>query len=149
MNTNMRLVALILILISPTWAASEYTDKRFSVKGIRIFVNILDDARDGCWTNIGEVRTYMEDKLSENGAIVVGKGEAGVVLNLRVLARRWTGVGWCYGSMTLSLNVEGVVRNTDLRVNGSLYRKSSIDIEPENFNITALTWLGDKLKELD
>ena len=95
MNIRMRLVALILILIAPTWAAAEYTDKRFSVKDIRIFVNILDDARDGCWTNIGEVRTYMEDKLSENGAIVVDKFESAVVLNLRVLARRWTGVGWC------------------------------------------------------
>ena len=146
----MRLIALILILIAPTWVFAEYSDERFSIKGAPIWVNLIDDAKDGCWTNIGEVRTYIEDKLAENGAVVFENPEnAALVLNFRVLAFRWDGSGWCHGSMTLSLNVEAVVPNTDLKVNGSLYRKQSIDIEPQNFNISALTWLGKKLPELD
>ena len=146
----MRLIALILILIAPTLTVAEYSDDRFSIKELPIYVNIMDDAREGCWTNIGEVRTYTEDKLSENGAVIVKSIDlAAIVLNFRILATRWPGAGWCHGSMTLSLNVQAVVPTTDLKVFGSLYRKHSIDMEPQNFNISALTWLGDKLKELD
>ena len=60
----MRHFALILMFIAPTWAVAEYTDERFTVKGVPLYVNIMDDAKDGCWTNIGEVRTYIEDKLA-------------------------------------------------------------------------------------
>tara|TARA_B100001057_G_C22529658_1_gene825269 strand:- start:271 stop:624 length:354 start_codon:yes stop_codon:yes gene_type:complete len=117
MNTNMRLIALLFILIAPSWAAAQYTDERFSIKSVPTYVNIIDDAKDGCWTNIGEVRTYIEDKLAENGAVIVeGKKDADVL---------------------------------GLRVIGSLYRKQAIDVEPQNFNIVALTWLGKKLQELD
>ena len=142
----MRLIALILVLIAPTWAIAQYTDERFSIKSVPTYVNIIDDAKDGCWTNIGEVRTYIEDKLAENGAVIVeGKKDAGVVLNFQILSRRTS--GFCYGSMTISLNVGADVLG--LRVIGSLYRKQAIDVEPQNFNIVALTWLGEKLQELD
>ena len=142
----MRLIALILVLIAPTWAIAQYTDERFSIKSVPTYVNIIDDAKDGCWTNIGEVRTYIQDKLAEKGAVIVeGKKDAGVVLNFRVLSRRTS--GFCYGSMTISLNVGADVLG--LRVIGSLYRKQAIDVEPQNFNIVALTWLGEKLQELD
>ena len=143
------LLILSLTLGLATTAFAEYVDERFSTKGFSIYVNLIDDARDGCWTNIGEVRNYIEDKLAEKGALVVENPNIAVVLNFRVIATRWSGSGWCYGSMTLSLNVPAVVPNTDFKVNGSIYRKSAIDIEPQNFNITALTWLGKKLPELD
>ena len=143
------LIILSVILGLTTAAFAEYSDERFSIKDAPIYVNILDDARDGCWTNIGEVRTYIEDKLSEKGAIIADREDFAVALNFRILATRWVGSGWCYGSMTLSLNVQAVVPNTDLKVYGSLYRKHSIDIEPQNFNISALTWLGKKLSELN
>ena len=143
------LLTLSFTLGLATAAFAEYVDERFSTKGFSIYVNLIDDARDGCWTNIGEVRNYIEDKLAEKGAVVVENPDIAVVLNFRVIATRWSGSGWWYGSMTLSLNVPAVVPNTDFKVNGSIYRKSAIDIEPQNFNITALTWLGKKLPELD
>ena len=143
---TMRHFALILMFIAPTWAVAEYTDERFTVKGVPLYVNIMDDAKDGCWTNIGEVRTYIEDKLAENGAEIVKETEdAGVVLNFHILGRRTS--GFCYGSLNISLNVGADVLG--LRVIGSLYRRQAVDIEPQNFNIMALTWLGEKLKELD
>ena len=147
---------LLLLILSFTFgvaftafADAEYSDDRFSIKDVPIYVNIMDDARDGCWTNIGEVRTYIEDKLSEQGAVVADSVDFAVALNFRILATRWVGTGWCFGSMTLSLGVQAVVPNTDLEVYGNLYRKHSIDVEPQNFNISALTWLGEKLPELD
>ena len=142
----MRLIALILMLIAPNWAVAEYTDSRFSIKTISTYVNIIDNATDGCWTNIGEVRTYIEDKLTENGAVIVkDEKEAGVALNFQILAKRAS--GFCYGSMEISLNVGADVLG--LRVIGSLYRYQAIDIEPQSFNIIALDWLGKKLKEID
>ena len=142
----MKLIALILMLIAPNWAAAEYTDSRFSIKTISTYVNIIDNAKDGCWTNIGEVRTYIEDKLAENGAVIVKEEkDAGVALNFQILARRTS--GFCYGSMDISLNLGADVLG--LRVIGSIYRYQAIDIEPQNFNITALDWLGEKLQELD
>ena len=149
MKKLLLILSLTLGLTTVAIADAEYSDDRFSIKDVPIYVNIMDDAREGCWTNIGEVRNYIEDKLAEKGAVVVENPNIAVVLNFRVIATRWSGSGWCYGSMTLSLNVPAVVPNTDFKVNGSIYRKSAIDIEPQNFNLTALTWLGKKLPELD
>lgn len=131
------------------WVKFDSEEHKISIKDLPIYVNIMDDAREGCWTNIGEVRTYSEDKLAENGAVIVESIDlAAIALNFRILATRWAGSGWCYGSMTLSLNVEAVAWDA-FNVNGSIYRKSAIDIEPQNFNISALTWLGKKLSELN
>lgn len=35
------------------------------------FVSIMDGAEDGCWTNIGETKTYAEDQLELAGIRVV------------------------------------------------------------------------------
>ena len=69
-TTDMKLFTLLFILIAPSWALAEYIDERFSINGVPIWVNLIDDAKEGCWTNIGEVRRYTEDKLVENGAVV-------------------------------------------------------------------------------
>ena len=92
------------------------------------------------------MRTYIEDKLAENGAVIVKEEkDAGVALNFQILAQRTS--GFCYGSMDISLNLGADVLG--LRVIGSIYRYQAIDIEPQNFNITALDWLSEKLQELD
>ena len=148
----MRFIALILILIAPTWATAEYIDERFSIDGMPTYVFITDQANDGCWTNIGEVRQYVEDKLTKKGALIVdGPASASIFVEFRILAQRWASVEWCYGSLHLSVVTQALSRKTGMPFNvaGRLYSKSAIDIEPKNFNIVALTWLGNKLKELD
>ena len=92
------------------------------------------------------VKTPNLDKLAENGAVIVKEEkDAGVALNFQILAQRTS--GFCYGSMDISLNLGADVLG--LRVIGSIYRYQAIDIEPQNFNITALDWLSEKLQELD
>lgn len=141
-----KIISLILILIAPSLAAAKYTDERFSIKGVPTYVNLMDEATDGCWTNIGEVRNYIEDKLAENGAVILDDTNgAGVVFNFQVLAKRTS--GFCYGSMSLSLAVGA--NAGPLKVIGSLYRKNSITINQQNFNISALNWLGKRLPEID
>lgn len=50
----------------PLWHPSDYDGA---------FVRIIDDATNGCWTNIGEVRKYAEDQLALAGFKVVEEPE--------------------------------------------------------------------------
>ena len=86
---------LLLLILSFTFgvaftafADAEYSDDRFSIKDVPIYVNIMDDAREGCWTNIGEVRTYIEDKLSEQGAVVADSVDFAVALKVELASER-------------------------------------------------------------
>lgn len=40
-----------------------------------ISVEIIDGASDGCWTNLGEVKTYTKDKLSLRGFNIIERDE--------------------------------------------------------------------------
>ncbi|MGM9402552.1 hypothetical protein ACS0VU_09320 [Aliiroseovarius sp. KMU-71] len=72
-----------------------------------ISVEILDRASDGCWTNLGEVKTYTEDKLSLRGFNIVEHVEdrpqnmdEGVV---RVSVHSERTQNGCYGNIFISL----------------------------------------------
>jgi len=91
MNKIKRLLACILItLIGTQVIAGEYTfdpyyDDSFSIKNKKVVVAIYDEARGGCWTNIGEAKSYAEDKLMLKGAKVVKyMDDAQLVLNILV-----------------------------------------------------------------
>ena len=68
-------LALILLLIAPSWAwASEVYDTNFSFKDEKFAFILTDGVKDGCFTNLKEVREYAEEKLRMNGAIVLSGG---------------------------------------------------------------------------
>lgn len=109
MNTNMRLIAFILILITPSWAvAAKY------MKGIKfsdvspIYVDIADYASGGCWTNLKEVKTYASDKIELAGGVLtesideVTTGAKGIGFIILVNARRHKNLGICYGNISVT-----------------------------------------------
>ena len=56
------LITLLLTFFSTQ--ASAYIFKDFVPANVsKIHVDIVDHAKEGCWTNIGEVKRYTEDKL--------------------------------------------------------------------------------------
>jgi len=59
---------LIITLILSAQAAFAWTNKDFRIANKNIVVGVYDDATNGCWTNLGEVKRYVEDKLSIAGA---------------------------------------------------------------------------------
>ena len=40
-------------------------------KNFKVFVQVIDKAKEGCWTNISETRKYIKNKLSESGAKLI------------------------------------------------------------------------------
>ena len=79
-----------MVLFSTQAFAEEYyfdpfIDDGFSIKGQKVVVGIYDEAKDGCWTNLGEVKRYAEDKLMLKGAnVVYDMDDANLVLNILV-----------------------------------------------------------------
>ena len=70
------LVCILFVLFGTQVFAEEYTfdpyyDDSFSIKDKKVVVAIFDEARGGCWTNIGEAKRYAEDKLMLKGAKIV------------------------------------------------------------------------------
>ena len=71
MQNLLKIFLLVFVLNSFSEPVDAYTSKEFSLKMLeRIEVVIDDQLRDGCWTNLGEVKTYTEDKLRSKGASV-------------------------------------------------------------------------------
>lgn len=93
-------LALLLLLAAPgsrleaeTWMASELHLPR----GIAVAVDVIDDAKGGCWTNLGESRSYAEDKLRERGFEV--ENQASVRIALLVHANRSS--EGCFGRLAV------------------------------------------------
>ena len=58
--------------------ASAWVSQDFKLSNVdEINVKIVDQADDGCWTNIGEVKRYAEDKLELAGHNVYRKRKDG------------------------------------------------------------------------
>ena len=144
----MRKFVLILIILVGTAnkLSAQYVDQNFSIKEFKVFVQILDKATKGCWTNISETKRYIQDKLSESGAKVIDdQSRTDLTLKFSVLAQR-TGHGWCYGNMDLRLTAN--VMLGQYMILGTFYQKNAVDIKSQHFNNSALNWLDKILPEL-
>ena len=140
------LLILIIFLGTANKLSSQYIDQNFSIKEFNVFVQILDKATKGCWTNISETKRYIQSKLSESGAkIIDDQSKTDLTLKFSVFAQR-TGHGWCYGNMSLSLTANVVIG--EYMVLGTFYQRNMVDIKPQHFNNGALVWLDQVLPEL-
>ena len=148
----MRYVALILMLILPNFGAAmskpEWANWTYSDLP-PIQVELLDDATGGCWTNIGEVKTYAEDKLRLAGASVldstgnnyspVANGKA-ALFALTVKAERHE-YGFCWGAIDIKL----VKFIKDGNINGTFsyaYTRFT-NMRAKNFNNDVLDIVGE------
>ena len=62
-----RVFAVLALTFSSLANTSTASESVFGPDSIRIVeVEILDNATDGCWTNISTVKTYAEDQLRLN-----------------------------------------------------------------------------------
>ena len=97
------IISLVITVGFATSASSQYVDPNFSIKNFKVFVQVIDKAKEGCWTNISETRKYIKNKLSGRGAkIVDDQSKTDLTLRFAIMAQR-TGHGWCYGNMSLGL----------------------------------------------
>ena len=140
------LVILTIVLGVTTSVSAQYVDPNFSIKDFKVFVQVIDKAKEGCWTNISETRKYIKNKLSESGAkLIDDQSKTDLTLKFAILAQR-TGHGWCYGNLSLTLTAN--VMLGDYMILGTFYQKNIVDIKSQHFNNSALKWLNNKLPEL-
>ena len=140
------MLLLTIFLGMANSASSQYVDPNFSIKDLKVFVQVIDKAKEGCWTNISETRKYIINKLSESGAkLVDNQSNTDLTLKFSILAQR-TGHGWCYGNMSLSLTAN--VMLGEYMILGAFYQKNTVDIKSQHFNNSALKWLDRTLPDL-
>ena len=141
------LLALTFVVGVANSVSAQYVDPNFSIRDFKVFVQVIDKAKEGCWTNISETRKYIKNKLSESGAkLIEDQSKTDLTLNFSILAQR-TGHGWCYGNMSLGLTAN--VMLGEYMVLGTFYQKNIVDIKSQHFNNSALKWLDRTLPDLN
>ena len=149
----MRLIALILMLIAPSWAvAKKYVkDMTFSDVGI-IFVELTDGAKGGCWTNLIEVKTYASNKIELAGGKltdemndVIGQG---VIFSMQVNGDRHEQTGLCFGAINISTKSVGSAIHLPNSYGWVAYSDYGYYlIHPDNFNTEVLDNVKSALDE--
>ena len=149
----MKLITLILSL-SLGLATTAFSNSKFdnwTYSDLPPLAVALDDqATGGCWTNIGEVQTYAEDKLRVAGANVIEIKKGGKInpavarreaalFHVRVKAER-NGFGFCWGLMHIDLIIGSTVNN----INGVFVfaNTASTLMRNENVNNDILDMVG-------
>ena len=156
MNTNMRLVALILILIAPTWAVAQKFDPNVKLADLSpIYVMMMDNAKNGCWTNIGEAKTYAIDQIiMAGGSVTEDVNEAKAVFNVAIKAARMETFETCLGLM--QVNIYSAGKSDGIfsygKSDGIFHLKmysdlSNAAINPDNFNTYALDHIKEAVGE--
>jgi len=140
------ILMLTIIVGTASSTSAQYVDPNFSIKNFKVFVQIIDKAKQGCWTNISETRRYIQEKLAEdNVQLIDDQSKTDLTLKLAVLAQR-TGHGWCYGNMSLSLTAN--VMLGEYMILGTFYQKNNVEIKSQHFNNSTLKWLDKTLPDL-
>jgi hypothetical protein len=142
-----KLILMLAVIVgTATSTSAQYVDQNFSIKDLKVFVEIIDKAKEGCWTNISDTRKYIQNKLSESGvSLIDDQSKTDLTLKFSLVAQR-TGHGWCYGN--LSLNLTANVRLGEYMILGTFYQKNTVDIKSQHFNNSTLNWLEKTLPEL-
>ena len=140
------ILLLTVVMGIGTSASSQYLDPNFSIKNFKVFVQLIDKAKEGCWTNISDTRRFVQNKLAQNGVnLIEDQGKTDLTLKFSIHAQR-TGHGWCYGNMSLRLTAN--VMLGEYMILGTFYQKNNVDIKSQHFNNSALKWLEKSLPEL-
>ena len=140
------IILLTIVMGMATSASSQYVDPNFSIQNFKVFVQVIDKAKEGCWTNISETRKYIKNKLSSRGANIVDEqSKTDLTLRFAIMAQR-TGHGWCYGNMSLGLTANIMIG--EYMILGTFYQKNAVDIKSQHFNNSAVKWLEKTLPEL-
>ena len=137
---------LTIVVGTATSASSQYVDPDFSIQNFKVFVQIIDKAREGCWTNISDTRRFIQNKLAKGGVkLIDDQGKTDLTLKFSIQAQR-TGHGWCYGNMSLRLTANVILG--EYMILGTFYQKNNVDIKSQHFNNSAFKWLEETLPEL-
>ena len=111
-----------------------------------IYVTMLDNAKNGCWTNIGEAKTYAIDQIiMAGGSVTEDVNEAKAVFNVSIKAARMETFETCLGLMQVNIYHAG---KSDGIFHLKLYSDlSNAAINPDNFNTYSLDHIKEAVGE--
>jgi len=149
---KMKKLLLTAFLVLFASHASAWVSKNFIPDEVsQINVEINDQANSGCWTNIGEVKRYTEDKLELAGFKVSRNkfknyvDDRHFILNIHVNATR--GVSTCFGDIRF-----GIIKSI---LNNNMYGMFIVGEYGSNFtgsqnaNAYILELIGGFIKEVE
>ena len=147
----MKKLLIILLLTFFSTQASAWVSKGFVPANVSLItVNIDDQANDGCWTNISEVKRYTEDKLELEGFNVSRdkfdgyKERNHYIVTVVINAQR--NAGLCFGS--IKLDITKALRTHKILGMFSLGSTGSIFSGQENINRSVLGQVDKFIKEV-
>ena len=140
------LAAILLSLamlpnVASAWVSGTFTVANFSYP---IEVSISDEASGGCWTNLGEAKTYATDKLRNAGFQIAGEYTP-VYFNITVLSERMPN-GACYGDIVVELMFWTV--SDEQRGPLLLASHAGIFVHPTNANTEVLDYIKEIIDEM-
>ena len=144
------LTASILMLFATQ--ASAWVSQDFKPSNVdEMNVKIKDQADDGCWTNIGEVKRYAEDKLELAGYNVYRKKKDGFTgykhYKLQIMVHSYRNASGCWGAVEFLLynqpEIEGIVGTFLAGKYDAVFSNYT------NVNQFALKALGKFMKEVE
>ena len=135
MNTNMRFITLIFLLIAPSFVAAQKIDPKTNVNDISpVYVELMDNATGGCWTNLMEVKNYAAGQVDiAGGKLAETAQEAFSIFSINVIAERLDSVT-CYGVVTVSFYRPKLVDGVGALVLYSQYARAAIQLNFNNFS---------------
>ncbi len=113
-----------------------------------VTIVISDQAVDGCWTNIGEAKTYAEDKLSELGFKVLPEDEMVSIRVLLTVASARTPVG-CYGSVSIETTAPAMLWETKEPAMALVGSVGGIFAGQDKANLIVLRYIEDLVDEME
>ena len=101
-----------------------------------IDVELSDDANDGCWTNLGEAKTYAADKLDILGYKVLPKWVPGMATFQVSVHSERDSQKTCYGNIAVTVYI--AVYNDEVFGFHRVAEKSTIFLRSKNANTLVL-----------
>jgi hypothetical protein len=103
-NMKTMLTSVCLLIASMTASYANKIAPQFTPNNIMsVAVVINDNAIDGCWTNLGEVKRYAEDKLELSGFTVKKIGDEDIHYLMTITVNSMRQVFPCYGSVGIEI----------------------------------------------
>ena len=129
-------------------------DEGFSVKNATAFeVELLDDAKSACWTNLRETREYAEEKLKMLGAKIeeidlpfASDKQYRLEVHVNLLRMFANNTGPCYGSINVSIITFALING--LYHKAEIITYDAILIKEQNLNQEVVSVLSNFFSHL-
>lgn len=102
------LLVFLILSVLRVEAQTLYLDTSPEVTG-SISVNVMDDATSGCWTNLREVRLYVEERLRSEGYTINDDPNGGPTYFDVLVGALRTGSNLCAGTVRARVTRWGFV----------------------------------------